>query len=423
VAGHSGRGPDRIVCLRSNVTLSGVTARIEQPVSLPPEVFFEDDLRPENAPIGVDARPRYHAADRDRVPYQCRVGTVYYFKRLSASFTRANASEHARQKCITPKSAMPFSTLQQHVFQHHAYGQKSSYTSLDRYPAIFSAVRLYSEQNRATSQGKRKILSYGCSTGEECFSLRKYFPDDDIYGCDIDQQVLAIAKRRSVGDNITFFHSTPTEITRLGAFDIVFSLSSLCFYPEANVKYRRNPFSFSQFRTNVEILDANLKQNGILIVYNANYSFLELPISSRYHVILPNTVYENGFVNKHHKDSTPFTITLNRDGHNCHQMVSSPRNYTDIDFKHCIYQKTSGERYFREIIASPVQDANMELLSKYLFSDDDLFQGPDLLSMAIHLEFLRNQFGIYEKYDIKRISIEQTGKFITVGSFIRPAHL
>ena len=317
---------------------------------------------------------------------------------------------------------MSFDHLRHLLFKRPAGGQKSNYTAFDRYPAIFSAVRLYSEQNQSSPPGMRSILSYGCSTGEECFSLRKYFPDDDIYGCDSDQEVLAITRRRSEGDRMVFFESSPAAINRYGPFDIIFSFSSLCFYPEANVKRRKNPFSYGQFRKHVETLDANLKPNGILILYNTNYNFLSLETSYQYDAILPDTVFENGYVNKHHEDSTPFTITLNRGGSYCHQMVSPPGNYTDIDFRHCIYHKTGGDRKVKGFSTSPVLDNDIEVVSTYSFSDDDLFQGKDLLRVATRLEVLRSERGIFEKFDIKRISIEQPGQFLPVVSFVRAAH-
>ncbi len=86
-----------------------------------------------------------------------------------------------------------------------------------------------------------------------------------------------------------------------------------------------------------------------------------------------------------------------------------------------MYHKTLGERAFKEFIASPVLDINTETLSEYSFSDTYFFHQNALLPTVTHVTLLRNQSGIYEKYDIKRMSIERPGQFIPIGSFVRAA--
>ena len=55
----------------------------------------------------------------------------------------------------------------------------SSRTTLDRYPELFRAA---SQQMPDAT----RILSYGCSTGEECATLTRYFPAAEIVGTDIN---------------------------------------------------------------------------------------------------------------------------------------------------------------------------------------------------------------------------------------------
>src|SRR5581483_6848361 len=54
-------------------------------------------------------------------------------------------------------------------------------TQPDRYPAIFRFV-----QARLGAETPAAILSFGCATGEEVFSLRRYFPRATIKGVDIN---------------------------------------------------------------------------------------------------------------------------------------------------------------------------------------------------------------------------------------------
>ena len=50
--------------------------------------------------------------------------------------------------------------------------QLVDWTAPNRYPEIFAAA----------AAAARRILSFGCSTGEECVSLAEYFPKAEIIG-------------------------------------------------------------------------------------------------------------------------------------------------------------------------------------------------------------------------------------------------
>ena len=79
------------------------------------------------------------------------------------------------------------SIIYMRIFKAHRLQQTTPFTSMDRYPVIFNGCKDYFE-------GKKniKILSYGCSTGEDVLTLRKYFPDIRIVGADINIHSLKI---------------------------------------------------------------------------------------------------------------------------------------------------------------------------------------------------------------------------------------
>ena len=83
--------------------------------------------------------------------------------------------------------------------------QLTSTTRSDRYPELFTEAKI------AMMALKKpfSILSFGCSTGEECFTMKSYFPDSKIIGVDINRGNLRKATSRSTGNDIQFLFSTP----------------------------------------------------------------------------------------------------------------------------------------------------------------------------------------------------------------------
>src|SRR5690242_19616262 len=71
--------------------------------------------------------------------------------------------------------------------------QTTPETAKERYPELFDlAASLVPEAKR--------ILSFGCSTGEELVALRRRFPTAEIIGVEINPRSRAIAARRVASD-------------------------------------------------------------------------------------------------------------------------------------------------------------------------------------------------------------------------------
>ncbi|NKC30391.1 class I SAM-dependent methyltransferase [Falsiroseomonas selenitidurans] len=89
-----------------------------------------------------------------------------------------------------------------------------------------------------------RILSFGCSIGEELVTLRVLFPEAEIFGCDIDPLALKVAQAR-VGHLANVFKSDEAAIAARGPFDLICAFSSLCInpMPPAAVMQRQLPFS------------------------------------------------------------------------------------------------------------------------------------------------------------------------------------
>lgn len=162
--------------------------------------------------------------------------------------------------------------------------QLSNYTAMNRYPLIFSSCRDY-------FGGKRdlKILSYGCSTGEEALTLREYFPNAFITGAEINPQALAKCRELEIDDRIAFIYSSRKNIKRLGPFDAIFCMAVLQRNPHAvineNISNLQRIYPFSKFEAQVSELDACLNSGGLLIIHHTQYSLNDTSVRSRYKVL------------------------------------------------------------------------------------------------------------------------------------------
>src|SRR5262249_14240005 len=100
--------------------------------------------------------------------------------------------------------------------------QTTVFTGMDRYPDIFKACKDYFR-----SQLEPKVLSFGCSTGEEVLTLRQYFPDAWITGADINKRNLSHCRKLVVDSRINFVHSDLATIQKHGPFDAIFCMAVL----------------------------------------------------------------------------------------------------------------------------------------------------------------------------------------------------
>ena len=73
----------------------------------------------------------------------------------------------------------------------HNLFQPYGTTFVDRYPRIFTFVK-----DQLANTAAPRLLSFGCSTGEEVFTLRRYFPQAEIVGIDINPRSIAHCRKQ-----------------------------------------------------------------------------------------------------------------------------------------------------------------------------------------------------------------------------------
>ena len=162
-----------------------------------------------------------------------------------------------------------------------------NYTKMDRYPEIFALVRAHFEELGKATSSDLKILSFGCSTGEEAFSLRGYFPNAEIVGVDISEWNLKEARKKNKDDKIRFLFSDENTLTEQGPFDAIFCMAVLL-----RIAHRMEPapssadeYPIDKFIEQVSELDGHLNEQGALIVYHTNYHLRDTPLYERYRTL------------------------------------------------------------------------------------------------------------------------------------------
>ncbi|WP_391557548.1 class I SAM-dependent methyltransferase [Robertmurraya sp.] len=159
--------------------------------------------------------------------------------------------------------------------------QTTPLTFMNRYPKIFTACQEYFK-----GREDLKILSYGCSTGEEVLTLRRYFPNSQIIGADINKQSLNTCRKLQVDEKINFIYSSQKEIQKHGKFDAIFCMAVLQRKPHdiaaMGITNLKKIYPFEKFEKQIITLDKLVKPNGLLIVHFTQYSLLDTRVAHKY---------------------------------------------------------------------------------------------------------------------------------------------
>lgn len=138
--------------------------------------------------------------------------------------------------------------------------QVSKRTWTDRYPEIFTECQVLMQP--------KKILSFGCSTGEECASLSLYFPDAEIHGADINED--AIAEAQDKFPQFRFMHSYYENLAMHGPYDAIFAMNVL--HRSTQGAEMLPPYLPLDFQEQIDQLVSLLSREGYLVTYKAAYS-------------------------------------------------------------------------------------------------------------------------------------------------------
>lgn len=153
--------------------------------------------------------------------------------------------------------------------QGHGAHQLRGDTSLDRYPVVFDRAASLLHDAGITNP---RVLSIGCSTGEECFSITQYVSNATVFGIDTNKRSVALAKRRYGNNKILFETKQSLQDFPSDGYDLVMANAVLCRWPETrSLQYIGELYSFAKFEELLGHLTRLTRSNGLLMVAESNY--------------------------------------------------------------------------------------------------------------------------------------------------------
>jgi hypothetical protein len=145
---------------------------------------------------------------------------------------------------------------------HPGCHQGPTKTALNRYPEIFAAAA-------AAAPNAQRILSFGCSTGEECVTLANYFPNAQIVGTDINPLILLKARKHR-SERIRFVYASDRSLSGFGGFDAVFCMAVLRTWKRKRIA---EFYPFDRFTERALFLESLVRPGGLLVIHGATYRF------------------------------------------------------------------------------------------------------------------------------------------------------
>ena len=160
---------------------------------------------------------------------------------------------------------------------------------------------------RDTGRKVSRVLSFGCSVGDEIATLRCYFPDAHIVACDVNPAVVAVSRKFAIEDRrVEVIQSHAPDILARKPFDFIVASAVLCRNPSP-ANYAK-AFSFDLFESMVSLLDESLVEDGVLLILNAGYRFSDTAVARHYDTLRCDLIWSNGFVDVFNPDGSPFLM-------------------------------------------------------------------------------------------------------------------
>ncbi len=163
--------------------------------------------------------------------------------------------------------------------KRNGHYQVDTFTGANRFPELFEHCGHY-----LADRPTPFLLSFGCSTGEEVFSLKEYLPNARIAGVDINPWCIRQCRKKNQDSTLSFYESGDEEYAVLSGFDAIFCMGVFQhtdnrLRPDQHISTR---ITFQQFEAEVTSLDKKLLPGGLLIIDQCDFYFMDTQLASRY---------------------------------------------------------------------------------------------------------------------------------------------
>ena len=164
--------------------------------------------------------------------------------------------------------------------------QYRSFTREDRYPRIFEFLGA-----QLASAHAPRLLSFGCATGEEVFSLRRHLPRAFIKGVDINERNIAEARARlelSRDAGIEFAVADSASAEAPDSYDAVLCLAVFqhSALKDPAIVSCADYVRFEDFEATLTGLVRALKPGGYLAIRHADFRFTDAACSAEFTPVL-----------------------------------------------------------------------------------------------------------------------------------------
>lgn len=161
--------------------------------------------------------------------------------------------------------------------------QPYPHTLPDRYPWLFD----FAAEALAGVLSPR-LLTFGCSRGDEALALRRRFPDAAIKGVDIDPANIAACLERTRDDRMSFEAAADIRGEPSAHYDAIFCLAVLCHGDLTATRARQSEplMRFSDFERAVADLARGLKPGGLLLLHTTSFRFCDTVVAPLFDVVL-----------------------------------------------------------------------------------------------------------------------------------------
>ncbi|MDF7776830.1 methyltransferase domain-containing protein [Sphingomonas sp. AOB5] len=169
------------------------------------------------------------------------------------------------------------------LFRGDQLFQASAHTWAGRYPHLFGAL-----SSRLATNPAPRILSFGCSTGEEVRMIRQAVPHAHIIGIDISPKSIRTARARNRDPQVEFILGGDVALAGPEPFDAIVCMAVLQrselsdHRPEDSSAH----LTFARYEAAVRDIDAHLRPGGLLALYHTNFRLSDTDMGGEYQPIL-----------------------------------------------------------------------------------------------------------------------------------------